>query len=48
MTKADVDRLLALPSNERYGIFYVLDGQTIRVIAILHHARSPDHWKRRR
>ncbi|HEX3130652.1 MAG TPA: type II toxin-antitoxin system RelE/ParE family toxin [Thermoanaerobaculia bacterium] len=30
-----------------YGIFYVVDGETIRVIAILHRARSPEIWKRR-
>lgn len=30
-----------------YGVFYRIDGDTIRVIAILHHARNPEHWKRR-
>jgi plasmid stabilization system protein ParE len=30
-----------------YGIFYILDGETIRVIAILHRARSPEQWRRR-
>lgn len=30
-----------------YGIFYTIDGDTIRVIAILHHARSPEIWKSR-
>ena len=31
-----------------YGLFYVVDGETIRVIAILHGARSPESWRRRR
>ncbi len=31
-----------------YGIFYVVDRDTVRVIAILHRARSPEHWQRRR
>lgn len=30
-----------------FGIFYRIDGDTIRVIAILHNARNPEHWKRR-
>jgi toxin ParE1/3/4 len=30
-----------------FGIFYQIDGDTIRVIAILHNARNPQHWKRR-
>jgi toxin ParE1/3/4 len=30
-----------------YGIFYLVDGDTIRVLAILHRARSPEHWRRR-
>lgn len=31
-----------------YGIFYLLDGDVIRVIAILHRARSPEGWLKRR
>lgn len=31
-----------------YGIFYVLEGEVIRVIAILHRARSPEGWLQRR
>ena len=31
-----------------YGVFYVIDGKTVRVIAILHRARSPEVWQRRR
>ena len=30
-----------------FGIFYRIDGDTIRVTAILHNARNPEHWKRR-
>jgi hypothetical protein len=30
-----------------YGIFYVIEADTIRVIAILHKARSPEHWSYR-
>jgi toxin ParE1/3/4 len=31
-----------------YGIFYLVDGETIRIIAILHRARDPEIWKGRR
>ena len=31
-----------------FGIFYKIDGDTIRVIAILHNARNPEVWKRRK
>jgi plasmid stabilization system protein ParE len=33
-----------------YGIFYLVDEETktIRVIAILHRARNPERWQRRR
>ena len=31
-----------------YGIFYVVTGETIRVIAILHRARSPETWQSRK
>lgn len=31
-----------------YGIFYVADGDTIRILAILHRARDPEVWKSRR
>ena len=30
-----------------FGIFYRIDGDRVRVIAILHNARNPEHWKRR-
>ena len=30
-----------------YAIFYIAKPDTIRVLAVLHHARSPEHWKRR-
>jgi toxin ParE1/3/4 len=30
-----------------YGIFYTIDGQTIRVLAVLHNARSSFWWKSR-
>ena len=30
-----------------YGIFYMVDGGTIRVIAILHKARNPELWRHR-
>jgi toxin ParE1/3/4 len=30
-----------------FGVFYRIDGETIRVIAILHNARNPERWKRR-
>jgi toxin ParE1/3/4 len=39
-------RRAALPRFP-YGIFYIVDSQTIRVIAILHRARSPERWRRR-
>jgi plasmid stabilization system protein ParE len=31
-----------------FGVFYRIDGETIRVIAILHNARSPEIWKNRK
>jgi toxin ParE1/3/4 len=31
-----------------FGIFYRIDGDTIRVIAVLHNARNPEIWKRRK
>jgi toxin ParE1/3/4 len=30
-----------------FGIFYRADEDTIFVLAILHNARNPEHWKRR-
>lgn len=30
-----------------YGIFYEVEGDTLRVIAILHNARDPERWKGR-
>jgi toxin ParE1/3/4 len=31
-----------------FGIFYRIGGETIRVIAILHNARNPEHWRGRK
>jgi toxin ParE1/3/4 len=31
-----------------YGVFYVVQGDTVRVIAVLHHARDPAVWRDRR
>lgn len=44
-----VDRRVrrALLQRFPYGVFYVVVGETLRVIAILHHARSPGRWRRR-
>ncbi|HEX9668274.1 MAG TPA: type II toxin-antitoxin system RelE/ParE family toxin [Thermoanaerobaculia bacterium] len=30
-----------------YGLFYEINGETIGVLAVLHGARSPEHWRRR-
>jgi plasmid stabilization system protein ParE len=30
-----------------FGVFYRVDGETIRVIAVLHNARNPARWKGR-
>ena len=30
-----------------YGVFYTIDRETIRVIAVLHHARATGTWKAR-
>ena len=30
-----------------YGIFYVLQGQSIAVLAVMHHARAPLRWQGR-
>jgi plasmid stabilization system protein ParE len=44
-----VDPLTRRASVERfpYGVFFRLDGDVIRVIAILHNARDPKRWQRR-
>jgi len=44
-----VDSSIRRASTDRFpfGIFYQIDGDTIRVIAILHNARNPERWKRR-
>lgn len=44
-----VDPLVRRAKTERfpYGIFYIIDGETIRVLAVLHHARSSGWWKNR-
>ncbi len=31
-----------------YGAFFVIDEDTVRVIAVIHNARSPEHWRLRR
>ena len=31
----------------RYGVFYVVDKNSIRVLALLHHAVSPRKWPKR-
>lgn len=31
-----------------FGVFYRIDGETIRIVAILHNARSPEIWKNRK
>lgn len=31
-----------------YGIFYIVGSEAVRVIAILHNARNPEHWRLRR
>lgn len=30
-----------------YGVFFVVTGEVVRVLAILHNARSPERWKGR-
>jgi len=30
-----------------YGIFFVAHSEFINVIAVMHHARDPKHWRRR-
>ena len=43
------DRIRRAPLRRfPYGIFYILAGRTIRVVAVLHHARSPERWQERR
>jgi toxin ParE1/3/4 len=41
-------RRASVASPYPFGIFYRIDGDTIRVIAILHNARNPEVWKRRK
>jgi plasmid stabilization system protein ParE len=31
-----------------FGIFFRISEDTIRIIAVLHNARNPEHWRRRR
>ena len=31
-----------------FGVFYRIDGETIRIVAVLHNARSPEIWKNRK
>jgi plasmid stabilization system protein ParE len=31
----------------RYSIFYRIHGEDIYVLAIYHHSRKPNHWKKR-
>ena len=44
-----VDPRVRRAKTERfpYGIFYRIDGETVRVFAILHHARSSAWWRSR-
>jgi toxin ParE1/3/4 len=44
-----VDPRIRRARTERfpYGIFYIVDGQTIRVLAILRNGRSSSWWKDR-
>jgi toxin ParE1/3/4 len=44
-----VDHSIRRAATERFpfGVFYRIDGDTIRVIAILHNARNPERWRRR-
>jgi len=44
-----VDPAIRRATVERFpfGVFFHLDGEIIRVIAILHNARDPQRWKRR-
>ena len=44
-----VDPRVRRKKTERfpYGIFYTIDGETIRVLAVLHNARSSFWWKNR-
>jgi plasmid stabilization system protein ParE len=45
-----VDPAVRRASIDRFpfGIFYRVDGETVRVIAVLHKARNPEHWQRRK
>jgi plasmid stabilization system protein ParE len=44
-----VDSLIRRAATDRFpfGVFYRVDGDTVRVVAILHNARNPDLWKKR-
>lgn len=41
----DVRRLIL--KHFPYAIFYVVDATRVAVIAVLHHRRNPDIWKKR-
>jgi toxin ParE1/3/4 len=38
---------LAIVHRFPYGIFFVAHSEFINVIAVMHHARDPKHWRRR-
>ena len=37
----------AIVSRFPYAIFFIEQGQSISIIAVMHHARSPRHWQGR-
>ena len=37
----------AMLSRFPYGVFYVVRGQTVRVLAVMHTSRDPQTWKTR-
>jgi len=41
----DVHR--ALVNRFPYGVYYVIKGEIVSVIGVLHARRNPDHWKKR-
>jgi len=30
-----------------YGIYYRIEGNSIRILVVKHHRRHPDYWRRR-
>ena len=37
----------SLPGRFPFGIYYRTEGEVLRILAVKHHRRHPDYWRRR-